>query len=132
MDLDGSISTEVAIIAKKQEYYDIVTWGLADRNDGKPVPSWASSVCGLIPKGAKNVDVAKDFLKYLIQPKICNEYLKTGARPPRSGDAVARKERPVADGGPAPQGIRDAGFASPDRAGVLGLGLNSGLCPCPE
>jgi hypothetical protein len=92
MDLDGSISTEVAIIAKKQEYYDIVTWGLADRNDGKPVPSWASSVCGLIPKGAKNVDVAKDFLKYLIQPKICNEYLKTGARPPRSGDAVAQND----------------------------------------
>jgi multiple sugar transport system substrate-binding protein len=55
-----------------------VTWGLADGNDGKPVPSWAFSVCGLIPKGAKNVDVAKDFLKYLIQPEILNEYLKTG------------------------------------------------------
>ena len=34
--------------------------------------------CGLIPKGAKNVVIAKDFLKYLIQPKVCNEYLKTG------------------------------------------------------
>ena len=32
----------------------------------------------MIPKGAKNVDVAKDFLKYLIQPKIVNDYLKTG------------------------------------------------------
>ena len=78
MDLDGSISTEVAIIANKQDYDDIVTWGLADSNDGKPVPSWSFSVCGLIPKGAKNVDVAKDFLKYLIQPKVCNEYLQTG------------------------------------------------------
>ena len=36
------------------------------------------SLCGLIPKGAKNVAVAKEFLKYLIQPKVCNEYLKTG------------------------------------------------------
>jgi len=33
---------------------------------------------GLIPKGAKNVEVAKDFLKHLIQPKVLNELLKTG------------------------------------------------------
>jgi multiple sugar transport system substrate-binding protein len=78
MDLDGSISTEVAIRKNQQDYDDIVTWGLADANDGTPVPSWAFSVCGLIPKGAKNVAVAKDFLKYLIQPEILNEYLKTG------------------------------------------------------
>jgi multiple sugar transport system substrate-binding protein len=78
MDLDGSLSTEVAIIKNQQDYDDIVTWGLALGNDGKPVPSGAFSLCGLIPKGAKNVDVAKDFLKYLIQPKVCNEYLKTG------------------------------------------------------
>ena len=70
MDLDGSISTEVAIIDNKQDYDDIVTWGLADSNDGKAVPSWSFSVCGLIPKGAKNVDVAKEFLKYLIRPEV--------------------------------------------------------------
>ena len=38
----------------------------------------AGSLCGLIPKGAKNVEVAKDFLKYLTQPQVLNEYLKTG------------------------------------------------------
>src|SRR6516165_7219949 len=76
MDLDGTISTEVAIYDKKQDYNDIVTMGLALSNDGKPVPSSAANACGLIPKGAKNVTVAKDFLKYLIQPKVCNEYLK--------------------------------------------------------
>jgi len=32
----------------------------------------------MIPKGAKNVAVAKEFLKYLIEPKIVNEYLKAG------------------------------------------------------
>jgi multiple sugar transport system substrate-binding protein len=32
----------------------------------------------MIPKGAKNVEVAKDFLKYSIQPKVNNELLKTG------------------------------------------------------
>jgi multiple sugar transport system substrate-binding protein len=78
MDLDGSISSEVAIIANQQDYHDLVTWGLALSNDGKPVPSVTGNACGLVPKGAKNVAVAKDFLKYLIQPKVCNEYLKVG------------------------------------------------------
>ncbi len=78
MDLDGSLSTEVAIIKNRQDYNDIVTYGLALGNDGKPVPSMAGSFCGLIPQGAKNVPVAKDFLKYLIKPDVLNEYLKTG------------------------------------------------------
>src|SRR5215469_1362448 len=78
MDLDGSLSTEVAIIKNQQDYNDIVTMRLALSNDGRPVPSQAGSLCGLIPKGAKNVNAAKDFLKYLIQPKVCNEYLQSG------------------------------------------------------
>jgi len=80
MDLDGTISTEVAVLSqgKKDDYDDIVTMGLALSNDGKPVPSMATSPSGLIPKGAKNVEMAKDFLKYLIQPKVNNERLKTG------------------------------------------------------
>ena len=79
MDLDGTISTEVAIIKKKEDYDDIVVMGLPLGNDGKPVPSQATNFGGMIPKGAQNVEVAKDFLKYLIQPKVMNEYLKTGA-----------------------------------------------------
>jgi len=78
MDLDGTISTEVAIIKNKQDYDDIVTMGLALGNDGKPVPSESLHTGGLIPKGAKNIQVAKDFMKFLIQPQILNEYLKTG------------------------------------------------------
>jgi len=80
MDLDGTISTEVAVLSqgKKEDYDDIVTMGLALSNDGKPVPSLAGSYTGLIPKGAKNVTVAKEFLKFLIQPKVCGELLKTG------------------------------------------------------
>jgi multiple sugar transport system substrate-binding protein len=78
MDLDGSLSTEVAIISNKEEYEDILTMGLPLSNDGKPVASPVGSLCGLIPNGAKSVAVAKDFLKYLIQPSVLNEYLKTG------------------------------------------------------
>ena len=39
MDLDGTISTEVAMIADKEDYDDIVTMGLPLSNDGKPVPA---------------------------------------------------------------------------------------------
>jgi multiple sugar transport system substrate-binding protein len=80
MDLDGTISTEVAVLSqgKKDEYDDIVTMGLPLSNDGKPVPSMVTNGGFLIPKGAKNVVVAKEFLKYLSQPKVINELLKTG------------------------------------------------------
>jgi multiple sugar transport system substrate-binding protein len=80
MDLDGTISTEVAVLSqgKKEDYDAILTMGLALSNYGKPVPSQAGSACGLIPKGAKNVAVAKDFLKYSIQPQVLNEWMKTG------------------------------------------------------
>jgi multiple sugar transport system substrate-binding protein len=78
MDIERSLSTEVAIIKNQQDYNDIVTMRLPLSNDGKPVPVEQGSLCGLIPKGAKNVEVAKNFLKYLIQPKVLNELLKTG------------------------------------------------------
>ena len=78
MDLDGTISTEVAITKKKEDYDDIVTMGLPLSNDGKPIPSQLTVVNALIPKGAKNVEVAKDFMKYFIQPEISNAWLKVG------------------------------------------------------
>jgi multiple sugar transport system substrate-binding protein len=78
MDLDGTISTEVAIIKNKQDYDDIVVQGLPLDNDGKPIASQVTNFGGMIPKGAKTVEVAKDFLKYLIQPQVSNEYLKIG------------------------------------------------------
>jgi len=78
MDLDGTISTEVALFADKDAYNDIVTMGLPLSNEGKPVPAQLTVVDFVIPKGAKNVDVAKDFLAYFIQPKVNNERLKVG------------------------------------------------------
>src|SRR5215831_11840799 len=55
MDLDGTISTEVAIIKNKQDYDDIETMGLPLSNEGKPVPSESLHTGGVIPQGAKNV-----------------------------------------------------------------------------
>src|SRR6202165_4210356 len=51
MDIERSLSTEVAIIKNQQDYNDIVTMGLPLSNDGKPVPVEQGSLCGLIPKG---------------------------------------------------------------------------------
>jgi multiple sugar transport system substrate-binding protein len=78
MDFDGSLSTEVALYKKKEEYDDIVTRGMPLGNDGKEVPSPMPIFGALIPKGAKNVAVAKEFLKYAVQPNVLNEYLKGG------------------------------------------------------
>lgn len=78
MDIDGTISTEVAIIKRKAEYDDIVTMGLPLSNEGKPIPSQLTVVNAVIPKGARNVAVAKDFLKYFIQPDVNNRWLKVG------------------------------------------------------
>jgi multiple sugar transport system substrate-binding protein len=78
MDLDGTISTEVALYHNKAEYDDIVTLGLPNDNSGKTMPAQLYVDGAFIPKGAKNIEVAKDFLKYVVQPKVSNEYLKSG------------------------------------------------------
>ena len=83
MDVDGTLSTEVAIKEKHPEWYfnEIVTHGAPgypNDNNGKPVPAIVGYTTGLIPKGAKNVTVAKEFLKYFIQPKILGEFIELG------------------------------------------------------
>lgn len=77
-DFNGSLSMELARIANKEEYDDIVTYALPNDNNGKPLPAEIGIFGAVIPKGAKNLDVAKDFLKYAIQPEVLNEYLKGG------------------------------------------------------
>ena len=78
MDFDGPLSTEVALYKNKQEYDDIVTRGLPLGNDGKEIPSPMPIFGALIPKGAKNIALAKELLAYMIEPKVLNEYLKGG------------------------------------------------------
>src|SRR5215470_13481428 len=78
MDFDGTISTEVAIYDKKEDYDAIETRGLPLSNDGKPLTAQVITNGAMIPKGAKNVAPAKEFLKYAAQPKVLNEWLKGG------------------------------------------------------
>ena len=77
MTPNATISIAAAQKDKHDQYYkEILTFGVPLGNDGKPVPALITVVPAFIPKGAKNVDGAKDFLKYMIQPKLLNDYLK--------------------------------------------------------
>src|SRR5689334_16929645 len=78
MDFDGTISTEVALFNKKDEYDDILTRGLPLSNEGKELPGQIAVFGPIIPKGAKNVAVAKEFIAYELDPKVLNKYLKAG------------------------------------------------------
>jgi len=75
---NGSLSIELAQIDNKEEYNDQFTHGLPLGNDGKPLPAQIGEFGVVIPKGARNVAIAKEFLKYAIEPKVLNEYLKGG------------------------------------------------------
>ena len=78
VDFDGTISTELALIHKKEEYDDILTHALPLNDDGQPLPAQVATFGNVIPKGAKNVELAKEFLKYAIEPKNLNKYLQGG------------------------------------------------------
>jgi multiple sugar transport system substrate-binding protein len=78
MDFDGTISTEVALYHNKEEYDDVLTLGLPLGNDGKQLPAQTFCFGLVIPRGAKNVPVASEFLKYAIGPKVLNQYLRAG------------------------------------------------------
>jgi multiple sugar transport system substrate-binding protein len=56
----------------------MVTLGLPNGNDGKPIPALVGAGGGFIPKGAKNVETSKDFMKYFMQPEVMNDNLKNG------------------------------------------------------
>ena len=53
MDLDGTISTEVAMIHDKQKYNDAVTMRLPLKNDGSPMRAFVGPGGGFIPKGGQ-------------------------------------------------------------------------------
>src|SRR6516162_164354 len=78
MDFDGSISTELAMIAKKEEYDATLTHPLPLGNDGNTLPAQLVCFGPVIPKGAKNVAAAKEFITYMLEPKVFNKYLKGG------------------------------------------------------
>jgi multiple sugar transport system substrate-binding protein len=79
MDFDGTLSTELAMIKDKEAFYhNMKTLAPVNKNDGTAMKAQVNAGGGYIPKGAKNIEVAKDFMKYFMQPKVMNENLKAG------------------------------------------------------
>lgn len=76
MTPNASLSIPVAQEQNKQNYeHDILTQSGPLGPDGKPTTSLVSVKLAFIPKGAKDLDAAKDFMKYMIQPKVLDSYL---------------------------------------------------------
>jgi multiple sugar transport system substrate-binding protein len=79
MDFDGTLSTELAMISNKKAFYEeMKTIAPKLKNDGTPMKTQINAGGGFIPKGAKNSEVSKDFMKYFMQPKVMNDNLKGG------------------------------------------------------
>jgi multiple sugar transport system substrate-binding protein len=94
MDLDGSISTELAMIQNKKAYYEeMKTFGLPLGEDGKQMPAPVGAGGLFIPKGTKNLEVAKDFARFFMQPEVLNANLKGGlGRTVPSMPRIARED----------------------------------------
>jgi multiple sugar transport system substrate-binding protein len=79
MDFDGTLSTELAMIKDHDAFYvNMQTLAPQQKNDGTPMKTQVGTGGGFIPKGAKNIEVAKDFMKFFMQPQVMNENLKGG------------------------------------------------------
>jgi len=79
MTSNASVSIPAAKADDKQLYqHDIVTMAQPNGPDGKPVTSLVAVKEAIIPKGAPHVDVAKDFLGFMVQPDNLNRYLVAG------------------------------------------------------
>jgi multiple sugar transport system substrate-binding protein len=77
MTPNATISIAVAQMEKPDQYFkQIITQGMPNGNDGKPVPAIVGVSPCLIPKGAKNIDGAKALLRAFIEPANLNSYLK--------------------------------------------------------
>lgn len=79
MDFDGTLSTELGMLSKqKAEYNDVITMAPPKHNDGSVMPCGYGVNCLMVPKGAKNVAVAKEIAKFMSQAEINGKFLKGG------------------------------------------------------
>jgi len=77
MTPNATISIPVAQFEKPDQYYkEIITQGIPLGDDGKTMPSLLFVTPNLIPKGAKNVALAKQMLRDFSTPDNQNKYLK--------------------------------------------------------
>jgi multiple sugar transport system substrate-binding protein len=76
MTNNASLSIPAAKFDDKQLYYhDIVTREMPNTPAGKPMTSLVAVKVAIVPKAAQHVDLAKDFLKFFVDPKNLDQYL---------------------------------------------------------
>jgi multiple sugar transport system substrate-binding protein len=80
MDFDGTLSTELAMLHKQRNeyYHEVITHDVPLGNDGKVIPRQIAVPEMIIPNGATNIPVAKEFAKYLIEPEVNVKNVKGG------------------------------------------------------
>ena len=80
MDFDGTLSTELAMLRTQKEayYHEVITADVPLANDGQKIPRQIGVFNMLIPDGAKNVAVAKEFAKFMIEPEVNVKNVKGG------------------------------------------------------
>ena len=79
VDFDGTLSTEIAMLTSDPAgLKDVITKALPLDNEGNQIPGFFGTFTAVIPKGGKNLAVAKDFAKYFMQPEIENNWMKGG------------------------------------------------------
>jgi multiple sugar transport system substrate-binding protein len=79
VDFDGTLSTEIAMLTSMPgQLQNVITKALPLDDEGKVIPGFFGTFTAVIPKGAKNIAVAKDFAKYFMQPAVENEWVKGG------------------------------------------------------
>lgn len=75
MTFNPSLSIPAGKQGDSKTYHDIITLQPPAGVDGKLTPSLVAVKSAIVPGGAKHVDLAKDFLSFLIQPKELGAYL---------------------------------------------------------
>ena len=79
VDFDGTLSTEIAmVLSMPDELKNVVTHALPLDNEGKVIPGFFGIGFAVIPKGAQNLTVARDFARYFMRPEVNNAWMKGG------------------------------------------------------
>lgn len=80
MDFDGTLSTELAMLRNQREayYHEVITHDLPLSNDGQVIPRQIGVFEMIVPKGAKNLAVAKEFAGFMLEPEVNAKNAKGG------------------------------------------------------
>ena len=97
VDLDGTISTELAMIHDPEKYNDAVVMGLPMDNDGKPIPSPLTVGGALIPKGRQERHGRQGVRQICHPAQGSGRVFEVRVGTLAAGDSIDRQRRSVVD-----------------------------------